>query len=97
LGHTTYTPTLIDHPSQRSSPADTNRPGELPNACHPHINTTSTLRDTDPTTESTVLFVDPVVLMVPDTLYAQKVLIGGGVSLACQRVNEEVLRFLPVP
>lgn len=35
--------------------------------------------------------------MVPDALYAQKVLIGGGVALACQRVNEEVLRYLPVP
>ncbi len=57
----------------------------------------STFRYTDITTESAILLVGPVVPMVPDALYAQEVLIGGGVALACERVNEEVLRYLPVP
>lgn len=54
------------------------------------------LRDTDPTTERAVLLVDPVVLMVPDALYAHKVLIGGRITLSCQRVDEEVFRYLTV-
>lgn len=45
----------------------------------------------------TVLHVDPVVLVVPEALDAQEVVILGAVTAPCQRVNEEALGHLALP
>lgn len=42
----------------------------------------------------TVLHVDPVVLVVPETLNAQEVVILGAVAARRERVNEKALRHL---
>lgn len=45
----------------------------------------------------TVLHVNPVVLVVPEALDAQKVGILSFVTARCQWVDEEALRHLPLP
>lgn len=45
----------------------------------------------------TVLHVDPVVLVVPEALDAQEVVVLGAVAARCQRVNEEALGNLALP
>lgn len=45
----------------------------------------------------TVLHVDPVVLVVPEALYSQEVVVLGAVAACSERVNEKALGHLAFP
>lgn len=45
----------------------------------------------------TVLHVDPVIPVVPDTFNTKEVIVNGTVALSCKGVDKEALRHLPLP
>lgn len=51
--------------------------------------------DTNRTARAALLYVGPVVLVVPNALHTQELLVSGRVAPSGKWVNEEVLRDLP--